>query len=370
MKFYKNDNFVINYDILKLNNVKIVTISSSQLKDDKDFKILVKVGDFVKIGTKILENKNGQKILSSVSGKVVKIGTEKDAFDNLCQIIQIENDFKNEKEIEELKLENINDFLYLCKEYGLMNNKFYFYDYFVNVNKTKKLYINAKNTQFNFINKIIEKNHFNEINGVIEFLTKLFSIKKVVFCVDKTDKNFYKNSVKNCSKIQTKLNKNYLNFVDLLNIFNAKKFVKQTNVYLCVSGGAIKNNGLIIVPIGTKINDVIEKSGGFKQDIEEIENYKYTALLAYNDEIEIKNKIKVCKNSEDKQKLEKLLVKKQQEAKENVFNNLNIYYEKFLNCLSCCVVNSIKDKSFLKDFNKSIQNDIASISFLSQKEFH
>ena len=94
MKFYKIKNLPIINKILTFKDPKIVKISTCQLREG-DFKTLVKVGDFVKVGSTILIDKNQQKILSSISGKVTKIKTEKDIFNNLAQFIEIENDEKN-----------------------------------------------------------------------------------------------------------------------------------------------------------------------------------------------------------------------------------------------------------------------------------
>ena len=371
MKFRKNENFKYNDNLLEFNDVNKIYISKTQLKNDKDFICLIKVGDEVKIGTPLLKNSDGQKILSSVSGKVLNISTKTNIFNNLSQFIEIENNKKNEREIcEKPDIKNKSDFINMCKDFGLANNEFYLYSFFEKLKENKTLYVFGENDDFNFINKIIFKNFHEEIIKTVEIITKLFKPKKVVFCLDKNDKKTSEILTKNNYKISKKSAKTCINFADLFNVFNALNGVVQTDIFVSIYGSALKNNGVVKMPNGTQICDVINFLGGFKQDIEEIENYKYTALLAYNDELELKNKIKNCKNELDKNRLIKLLEQKQKEAKENVFDKLNDFYEKFLNCISCCIVNEIKKKNFIKDFERALQTDVKSLAFLSQKEFN
>lgn len=374
MKFYKIKNLPIINKILTFKDPKIVKISTCQLKEG-DFKTLVKVGDFVKVGSTILIDKNQQKILSSISGKVTKIKTEKDIFNNLAQFIEIENDEKNEHEnFEKQNLKTKENLIDLCLNMGLASSEFYLVNYFKNLEENN-LYLNVTYNDYNFINKIIFLNYKQKITNVFNLLIKILDIKNVYINCNKSDIKLIKNLVKNEYKnVNFNFNKNKknksLNLVDLLNIYNAISGIPQTNIFVYFVGGSLKKNALINMPNGTKISDVKALPGGFKSDIEEIENFKYTAMLAYNDEMVLKDKIKKCKNKEDRLKLKKLLKEKRDEAHKNIYSNLKEYHEKYLNSLSCVVVNDIDDNMCIKDFEKFIQYDVNVLSFLSKKEFH
>lgn len=374
MKFYKTKDLPITNEILTLKDPKIVKISTCQLKEG-GFKTLIKVGDFVKIGSTILIDENQQKVLSSVSGKVIKIKTEKDIFNNLSQFIEIENDEKNEHEnFEKQTIKNKEDLINLCLNMGLSSSEFYLANYFKNLEENN-LYLNVTYNDYNFINKIIFLNCKQKITKVFNLLIKILNIKNVNINCNKSDIKLIKNLVKNeYRNINLNFNKNKqnknLNLVELLNIDNAINGIPQTNIFVYFVGSSLKKNALVNMSNGTKISDVISMLGGFKSDIEEIENFKYTAMLAYNDEVVLKDKIKKSINKEDKLKLKKLLKEKQDEAHKNIYSNLKDYHEKYLNILSCVSVNDINDNMCIKDFEKFIQNDVNVLSFLSKKEFH
>lgn len=374
MKFYKAKNLPITNEILTFKDPKIVKISTCQLKEG-DFKILVKAGDFVKIGSTILMDKNQQKILSSISGKVIKIKTEKDVFDNLVQFIEIENDEKYEIEKHEKQpLKTKEDLINLCLNKGLICSEFYLANYFKNLEENN-FYLNVTYNDYNFINKIIFLNYKEKITKVFNFLIKILNIKKVYINCNKNDikliKNLVKNEYKNINFIFNKNKQNKsLNLVDLLNIDNAINGIPQTNIFVYFVGDSLKKNALINMPNGTKISDVINKLGGLKSDIEEVENFKYTAMVALNDEMILKDKIKKCKNKEDKIKLKKLLKEKTDEAYKNIYSKLKEYHEDYLSSLSCVIINNINDNMCIKDFERFIQNDVNVLNFLSKKEFH
>jgi len=365
-KFYRDKTLKFENEILKLDNIKTVKISSVVFDNEKAFKIIVNKFDHVKIGSLIMINEDGQKIFSPISGEVVFNGTFNDIFCSTVQDIEIENDYKNITEsIQTFNVKNKQELIDLCKNFGLINNKFFLYKYFENLKENSTLYINPVLNYFQFINCNFLDGFKEDIEFTINFLDKIFNFKKIKL-ISKTKLNL---NVNKCSYTNKKI-KMALSFADLLDIFAALNGEVKTHNYISIYGGAIKKNYLIKAPIGASIEDLLNMCGGFKQDIEEIENFKYTAMLAYNDELELKKKIKLTKNQIDKERLNNLLKEKMLQAKENVFSKLEDFRIKFLNCLSCINVNNIKDKKFIKNYENFLNNSVYAVSFLNNKEFH
>jgi len=192
-------------------------------------------------------------------------------------------------------------------------------------------------------------NFFKEIEYAIKKLKQLLQIEKILFFTSKNNSNFVKKIKKDCDKIYFKKCKhNAINMFDLYKIYLLLKNEILNYDILSVTGRALKENNVVFIKSGANFQDIIEKFGGLIQNIEEIENFKYTAMLAYNDEITLKDKIKKCKNTIDKQKLIKMLETKKIEAKTNIYDKLNDYHQKYLNCLSACFVSKKNEKINIK----------------------
>lgn len=340
------------------------------------FDILVKTGDYVEEG-QVLMQKNNQKIFSPISGKVLGVKLDKDIKNELVYYIEIENDFKRKQVFfEKPKLENKDDLINICENFGLISC----YDFASNlVKKTKKtLIVNAYDLPFVFNNKTIITNHESCIKEVLSLISKKCGYKKILFCCNRQDKNMYKSIFKNEKSflntqklvIISLQNKNGLTLFDLLNISNALSGKCQTETLVSVFGGSIKNSGVLKIKFGTKICDIISFLGGFKQNIEEIEDFKYMSMVAFNDEMKLKQKIKASKNLIDKQKLEKMLEEKQHEAYNNIFSKIDEYHTKYLNCLSACLLDSKKSRMFTKNFDLSLSLNNFGLYFLSFSEFN
>ncbi|MBE5746189.1 MAG: hypothetical protein E7359_02760 [Clostridiales bacterium] len=369
IKFKKIKNEIKDYKITKFENPKSIKISSLIVENERPFDILIKSGDYVKINQPILENEVGQKILSSISGKIVNVGLENNLKNELTYTIQIENDFKNESiKLSKLTIKNKLNFINILKDFGLVSKDFLLYKFFESLTQT--LYVNAYDDFFIYNNFSLLLNFKKEILISLNKIKKLFNITKIVFYTSKNNEKIVKEIKNNEDKIKLKKpSKNAINLEDLLNIYYALKGENKQFSIVSVTGQALNESKVLMIKRGTNIEEIVEFLGGFKQNIEEIENYKYTCMLAYNDELTLKEKIKKCKDQNDKEKLIKLFSEKQKEAEINLYSKREDYYKKYLNCLAACFISESKIKYTIKDFNNHILNNIYGIHMLNNEQF-
>lgn len=368
-KLIKIDNKLDDSKIDIFINPNTVEICSFVCENEKPFEILVSKNDLVKINQPILKNEDGQIILSSISGKIIDISLKNNYKNELTYIVTIENDFKEETlTLNKTSVNTKKDLNELVKKFGVINNNFLIYKFFENINEN--LYINSFDEVFVYNNFCVLENYFNEISDIINKLKTLLNVKKTIFYTSKIN-------IAKVKKIATKKDKiitkspivEALSLVDLLNIFNALNNKPQVEKLISVTGKALNKNKVVLLKNGTKINDIIEHFGGIKQSLEEIENFKYTAMLAYNDELILRQKIKKCKVKTDREKLINMLKNKQNEAFENVYSKREEFYKKYLNCLSVSLLSDGKQKIIIDNYNYSILNTTDGIHLLNNKQF-
>lgn len=364
----KIENTLDDNQVLTLNNFKNLSISSSVLENESPFKILVKNGDHVKINQPIMQNTDGQQILASVSGKV-QVKLKQEDKNELTYFVDIENDFKSETLDLQINIKNKKDLINSVKNYGIINKNFFIYKYLEIVKDTLK--INCFDDVFIYNNFTLFKCYFKDIKFALKKLKQILKFEKVEFYVSKNNLEIVKNLKNQSDKIFKKRPKqNALDLFDLFKLANLFKGDIFNKEIISITGKALKENRVCFVLNGAKINDIIELQGGFVQDIEEIENYKYTAMVAFNDELVLKDKIKKCKDLNDKQKPIKMLTEKQEEAKLNLYNKREEYYLKYLNTLSACFISYFKNKVAIKNFERNINSTVYGLHFLSKKQFH
>lgn len=368
--FKRIENDLDNYELKRLEGCKTLFISTLIIENEEPFKSLVDIGECVKINQPILKNNDGQKILSSVSGKVINIKLKEDISKSLTYNIEIENDFQNNKiNIDFKAIKTKEDLIYAVKEYGIVSKNFLI---FKELEKADKILdVSCYDEPFIYNNFIILHNFFNEINFALNQLKQILNLNRINFFVNKDNKKLIKKLKTQNDKIYIKgCKKNALNLFDLYKISLLLKGEIFNFEILSLTGKALKENVVLLVKQGITLNDIIEKQGGFKQDIEQIENFKYTAMLAYNDEVVLKEKIRKCKNELDKQKLIKMLEEKKLEAKINIFDKIGDYHKKYLNCLSACFITVGNKKIATKNFNLALKNDFSGLHFLNNLQFH
>lgn len=374
MRKFKVKNLSIDEnEILTYNSNKIFL---SNIIFNQKFEILVKTGDDVKRGQVILAREN-QKILSPFCGKVLSIKLDKNVKNELVYYIEIEKINKNaEICFEKPNVLNKDELINMCENFGILSD--YNFASILLKKMNCNLLINSYDLPFVFNNKILLENEREILITCIEKLVKICGFKKIVFYTNKSNKNAIKNLSKtfinqldNKSKIviKTKQCKSGLMLCDLVNIFNAFNGYFQDKKLLTINGGALNKNFVVKTELGATINCLIDFANSFKQNIEEIEDYKYMALVAFNDENILKEKIKKEKNPESRQKLEKMLKEKQKEAYKNIFSKLEEYHQKILNCLSVCLINGKKSTIQTKNFELPVDYDFFGIHFLSFNEF-
>lgn len=370
INFKRIENNLDNSDIKTMDNFKNLSISTSVIECENPFDICVKVGDDIKINQPILVSQDNQKILSDISGKVLDIKLKEETNKTLTYCVELENNFKNEKLSLNIKPINTkNDLIIAIKEYGIVNKNFLIYK---ELEKTEKvLLVDCFDEPFIYNNFAVLNNYLSDVKNALQRVKLILQIEKIIFYSSKNNLNFINQIKSENDKIHIKkCKKNAITMFDLLKISYLLKGEILEYDILSLTGKALKENVVLYVKKGAKIQDIIDNFGGFKQDIEEVENFKYTAMLAYNDEVILKDKIKKSKNEIDKQKLIKMLKDKQLEAKTKIYDNLKMYYQKYLDCLSACFI-SIKNKKFAtKNLNLALKNNYLGLHFLNNKQFH
>ena len=374
MRKFKVKNLSIDENgILTYNSNRIFL---SNIIFNQKFEILVKPLDEVKRGQVILARDN-QKILSPFCGKVLSIKLDKNIENELVYYIEIEKNNKNDEiYFEKPNVLNKDELINMCENFGILSE-----NNFASILLKKmncNLLINAYDLPFVFNNKLLLEKEENVLKNCLEKLVKICTYKKVIFYTNKSKKNAINNLSKTFLNhldykpkivIKTKQCKSGLMLCDLVNIFNAFNGYFQDKKLITINGGALNKNSVVKTEFGTPINSLINFTGSFKQNIEEIEDYKYMALVAFNDENILREKIKKEKNPESKQKLEKMLKEKQNEANKNIFSKLEEYHQKILNCLSVCLINGKKSNIQTKNFELPIDYEFFGIHFLSFNEF-
>jgi len=64
-----------------------------------------------------------------------------------------------------------------------------------------------------------------------------------------------------------------------------------------------------------------------------------------------------------------MLQEKQKEAKINIFDKLEDYHKKYLNCLSACFISVKNKKISTKNFNMALKNYFVGLHFLNNEQF-
>jgi len=374
MRKFKVKNLLVDEnEILTYNSNRIFL---SNIIFNQKFEILVKPLDEVKRGQAILSRGN-QKILSPFCGKVLSIKLDKNIENELVYYIEIEKNNENDEIcFEKPKVLNKDELINMCENFGILSENNFASILLKKMNSD--LLINTYDLPFVFNNKLLLEKEDESLKICLKKLVEICAFKKIVFFVNKSNKNAIKNLSKtllNCFDykpkivIKTKLCKHALTLFDLVNIFNAFDGCFQHKKLLTINGGALNKNFVVKTEFGTPINCLIDFAGSFKQNIEEIEDYKYMALVAFNDENILREKIKKEKNPESRQKLEKMLKEKQNEAYKNIFSKLEEYHQKMLNCLSVCLINGKKSTIQTKNFELPVDYEFFGIHFLSFNEF-
>ena len=196
------------------------------------------------------------------------------------------------------------------------------------LDNTAKIAIYTTDTKHNLgLNAKIFDVFFKQVLKGAQLIKKTLELSSIYLVVNK------QNYEKTLAEVQ-KLN---LTGIVVLNKIKAKKIIKfgvqtaldfydavsngtfRTEHFIAVAGQSIKSPNYYLVKIGTTLAQLIELSGGLKHTYPEIEAFKEQALLALNDELQLKDEIKEEKDSEKKAKLKLALQEKKLETKNQVF---------------------------------------------------
>lgn len=357
-------------EIVEFKNVNSLGISSSQIEFCPPFEIKVKKGDEIFVGQTLMENRDGQKIISTISGKVTNISVVEESDGVVSHYLFCENDKKYVEKIpKKCEIKSKKSLLETIKNYGILGEKTYLLKHFENLSNV--LEIDAFDDSLIYNNKYVLNNNLNQLKKSIDFIIKLLKIEKIiVYCNRKFDEKFVKLLGNNNFKlIHKKPSKNLITLYDFIKIIDAKNGKICLPNLISFTGGACRKSYVLTTHLGVKIQDIINFCEGFKEDVDVVEAFKYAALNAFNDEVILKQKIKNTKNKTDKESLIKLLKEKKQEAYENVFSKREEFRKKLLNCLAVCLLNGIHSNKYVKNLDLLLQNEIYSVHLLNYEQF-
>lgn len=359
-KFTNAKNDIQTDEISAFEDVKEIIISNYQFK--RVFNILVKKNEEIKVNQVLMKDGDGNNILSPISGKVKDISLI-NFYDGLSYGLTLENDMKFEQIPLNFSINSKEDLINVCKESGLFSYQKPLSKIVEKIDK--KLHINAYDNDYIFNQKVIYKNFKKDIEKMLKLVRDICKIEEIVIYtnIENFDLDLQYKQKKKATK------KEYLNLLDLKNLQNLLEGKRPLNL-VSVTGGALNKSLVVDTILGTKIDDIIDFMGGFKEDILEIENFKFTALSAFNDFEIMRKKLKETKNQEDVQKLEALLLEKEQEAQSKLFDKLPIFHQKYLNCLSACFFNGKSKKMSTKNLNLPLQKEIFGLHLVNNEQFN
>lgn len=368
-----------NFNLIKAEMPDQICLPLSIFKDEAT--LICDIDEYVKQGQVIAKiPKTKYKIISPLNGKVKKVEeiylpNEKPS---MCAIIEV--DKNNNSYNTEINLHDAN---YNESKIVKTVESFAFNDFIkFKDNSTSKLIIDLRKKQKNNnLDFLILKEFTNQLIQGIKLLNLYLNKNiKFIILVEKSDYksvNKFKNIVKTEGLdivIRKKLfikpiGAKTLDPQDLIELYESYKYNKVPNTrIIAVEGLSIKNPGYYIFYKGTMLKDLMPMCGGLKHTYDEIDDFKEQALIAYNDELMIKDDIKKEQNLEKQESLKKLLEKKQKEAKSNVYSKRYEFYKKMRLCLSSVIFEN-NNKLYKALMDKTPVHKNKAIYFLSNIEY-
>ena len=343
------------------------TLQITNFQHGEYYKFLVNPGDNIMVYSPILEGKKGQKILSPISGKVKNIENLENYNGEVFSTLILENDFKSLSLCpQKVKISNKDELVKICKDFGIINHQMPVCNFFDNISETLIISAFEEKRVFNY--KSIYLFEESKIDKIILKLKEILNLKNIQIIVNKTDKimfNYLNGKYKVLVQNQKPLS--YINIEDLLNLYNALFENKpQIIKYISVCGGALKSNAVIKSYLGVSLESIVEKLGDFKENIEEIKDYKELAKASVYDKYVAKQNMKKAKG-EDREKLKKEYIDISNKSK-LVIKQVNKYYVKYLNCFAGLTFNG-KKEDFQENYkNLHLQSDVFAVHFLNNFE--
>jgi len=343
------------------------TLRITNFQHGEYYKFLVNPGDNVLVYSPILEGKNGQKILSPISGKVKNIENLENYNGEVFSTLILENDLKfltlNPKKT---KVSNKDELVKICKDFGIINNEVPVYKFFENINETLIISAFEEKKVYNYKSIYLSEENKKEKYNIK--LKEILNLKNIYIVINKTDKVMFNYLSGKYNLLNEKVSpNNCMNIEDLLNLYNALFENKpQITKYISVCGGALKSNAVVKTYLGVSLESIVEKLGDFKENIEEIKDYKELAKASVYDKYVAKQNMKKAKY-EEKEKLKKEYVDISNKSK-LVIKQVNKYYIKYHNCFGGLSFNGKKDNLTENYKSLHIQSDVFAVHFLNNFE--
>jgi Na+-translocating ferredoxin:NAD+ oxidoreductase RnfC subunit len=363
----------LNKDLLK--NKKIITANAPNLVHfplmitGKKSKLLVEVEEDVKFNqslAKLEGSKHG--LNSSISGKIKHIEEHEQPDASYDLVIKIENKFKKVTRLKRLVSPSVAALNYRIIEAGLFE---------LSDMEEKEIYVNCTDTSRTLgLNEFVLNNFTKQILKGANLIKKAFKKPNIEVLVKKEQVESLIELVKKLNLkgviITSKKSKNK----EAINIQTALDFYEAVSAgqishskIIAVAGESIKTPSYYLVTLGTPINELIDLCGPLKYEYKEIEAFKDQAMLALNDEIQIKQEIKEEDDKLEKEILKRLLIEKKLEAKTKIFKYFKENQKKYGLCLSNMMF-SIDNKLYsAKSPTNSVLKNVDAVLFLSNNEY-
>ena len=339
----------------------------------KESKPLVKIGTHVAKGELIAGGNNVPNIFSPFSATIKdfkKIRTDADNIVSSHIELERNTDGKKLPFIKPNEIKSPLDFLIKIEQQGVIDcqqNCDIYAELHQKIGKIKNLLVNCyDNDEYTKTLKFLFENKIKEIVNLTKNLNKIFSFKSICFIYDfsqeevvlKYKKLFEKNDILNVLFIPVKnkfdykiklkihfksfefstknMSKKHTLYFDLKTYFDIFVAIVEnrpiTYTFITLNGDAIHNTGVLKMPIGVSIREIIEYAKT-KNSYEYIDSYVYNALEAQNDKMAFEKEISEETDELKKAELTMLMNKKNDEAQQHIFSKREEILEYYNNCL-------------------------------------
>lgn len=360
-----------------LNSAKIINANAPNyvnyplLINGQKPKLLVSVEEQIACGQSLAELKNENlKLVSSVSGKVLEICERQTVNGEFSLNLKVQNSFAKEETLKKLISPSVKELKSRMLDANI--------EELLHLQSPTKVAINATDNKYCLgLNSKIFESFFKQVLKGANLIKKALNLGDIYLLVkkqdlDKTQKEVEKLNLKQVVVI-TKTTKKEC---DIISVQTALDFYEavtsgtiKTTQFIAVAGRSIKKPSYYLVKLGTPLSELITLCGNLKHTYKEIEDFKDQAMLAVNDEIQIKQEIKEEKDKEEKQKLKELLSEKKLEAKTKIFAYFKQNQQKYALCLANMVfVTGNKLYSATTDSNE-VNYKTQAVLFLSNSEY-
>ena len=269
-------------------------------------KLLVSVEEQIECGQSLAELKDENlKLISSISGKVIEICERQNIDKEFSLNLKLQNNFAKDKTLKKIISPSVEDLKNRMHEANI--------EELLYLQTPKKVVINASDNKYSLgLNTKIFDSFFKQVLKGANLIKKALNLNEIYLLVNKQDLEKTKSEVEKLNLKQvivvTKIRKKETNIISVQTALDFYEAVTagiiKTQQLIAVAGASIKTPGYYLIKLGTPLSELIPLAGNLKHTYREIEDFKDQAMLAVNDEVQIKQEIREEKDKEAKQKLQ------------------------------------------------------------------